>query len=697
MQQSQNLDVFSSSFAENIFRQKYSMNQQEQWADTCRRVIDSVTGQHLPKEMQNELYQYMLDRKFIPAGRYLYASGRSLHQVNNCFLFRAEDSREGWSNIMGQITSALMTGGGIGVDYSALRPKGAKIKRTGGESTGPLALMHMVNEAGRYIMQGGARRSAIWAGLDWKHPDVFDFMKIKDWSPELRACKDRDFNFPLLMEGTNISVIYGTDFFEVIENKEHELYKYAMRVWKENCIQAFRTAEPGMSFNFCKDAESLRNAPVAASTNVMTLDGYVQVGDLVDRPVIVWTGKQWAPTTFRKTKENTKTLKISLSNTRSITCDPEHEFFIDRYSEVGGLKILNATVKVPAAELKVGDICHVSPPEEIPQEGFQADPYKGGTVQIVAICNDLRQDVFCCDVAVEEHSFMAEGVIISNCTEVTSEDDSDKCNLGTVWMNRCESKEEFSRVCFAATAFLMCGGLYSDVPFEKIRDVGNRNNRIGLGLGGMHEWLMLRGEPYKVTPELHKWLTLYKQESDSAAYVWAKKLNVAIPKGRRAIAPTGTIGIIAETTTGIEPLFCKAYKRRYLDGQEWKFEYVVDGAVKRLLEKGVKLEDIQDAYDISFKDRVKFQADVQNYVDMAISSTCNLPPWESESNNLESLGKNAKLLLKYAKRLRGFTCYPDGSRGGQPLTRVPIDVALQQEGTVFEEKEHECVGGTCGV
>jgi len=213
----------------------------------------------------------------------------------------------------------------------------------------------------------------------------------------------------------------------------------------------------------------------------------------------------------------------------------------------------------------------------------------------------------------------------------------------------------------------------------------------------MHEWLMLRGLDYQVTPELHKWLNVYEQESDGAAYIFSKELGMPIPKGKRAIAPTGTIGILAETTTGIEPLFCKAYKRRYLKDNSWHYQYVIDGTVKRLIEKGVKVEDIKDSYDLSFKQRVKFQADVQNYVDMAISSTCNLPEWGSEVNNEETLKKNSKLLFKYAKRLRGFTCYPDGARGGQPLTRISLEEALAQEGQVFEEKMNECIGGVCGI
>jgi len=115
------------------------------------------------------------------------------------------------------------------------------------------------------------------------------------------------------------------------------------------------------------------------------------------------------------------------------------------------------------------------------------------------------------------------------------------------------------------------------------------------------------------------------------------------------------------------------------------------------LDQGIKLEHIQDSYDLSFKQRVKFQADVQNYVDMAISSTCNLPQWGSEGNNEETLKKNSAVLLSYAKRLRGFTCYPDGCRGGQPLTRVDLSEALGKEGQVFEETETSCVNGVCGI
>lgn len=537
-------DVFSNKFSQDIFLQKYSKDGVETWADTCERVVNAVVGDRLGFTAKTLLKQYMKERKFIPGGRYLYSSGRDLHQVNNCALFRATDSREGWSSLLERSTSSLMTGMGIGIDYSTVRPEGSEIKRTGGKATGPLALMKMVNECGRYVMQGGQRRSAIWAGLNWKHPDVFKFMESKNHSLDLQQAKIKDFTFPLPMELTNISVIYDTQFFaDITSSYQGTEVDYAREVFYKNCAQAFETAEPGMSFNYTNPNESLRNA----------------------------------------------------------------------------------------------------------------------------------------------------------CCEVVSEDDSDKCNLGTVWMNRCENIQEFQHVCRLATKFLLCGNLYTDTPTQLIKEVGLRNNRIGLGLGGMHEWLMVRGYGYEVTPEMHDWLALYLAETEIASENFCSAYRLNLPKGLRAIAPTGTIGILAETTTGIEPLFCKAYQRRYFKDGKWLHQYVVDGTVKQLQAKGVALENIQDSFDLSFEQRIKFQADVQDYVDMAISSTCNMPQWGSPENNFTNVQEKADILLKYAHRLRGFTCYPNGCRAGQPLERVDLKIALENEGVVFESNEEACIGGVCGV
>ena len=166
--------------------------------------------------------------------------------------------------------------------------------------------------------------------------------------------------------------------------------------------------------------------------------------------------------------------------------------------------------------------------------------------------------------------------------------------------------------------------------------------------------------------------------------------------------------MLAGTTTGIEPIYAVAYKRRYLvNGKQWKYQLAIDHAAERIITKyGVDPDTIESAIDLAedYERRIKFQADVQDYVDMSISSTINLPAWGSKSNNPDVVKPFALTLARYAPRLRGFTVYPDGSRGGQPLTSVPYPEAKAKLGQEFEEHvevNDVCSitgrGGSCGV
>jgi ribonucleoside-diphosphate reductase alpha chain len=293
------------------------------------------------------------------------------------------------------------------------------------------------------------------------------------------------------------------------------------------------------------------------------------------------------------------------------------------------------------------------------------------------------------------------------CTEVTSASDSDVCNLASLNMGRIESLEELRTVTNLITQFLVCGTLKATLPYQKVYEVREKNRRLGLGIMGIHEWLIQRGHRYEVVPELHRWLSVYKGESDYAARYYADLFSVSRPVAVRAIAPTGTIGILAGTTTGIEPLFAVAYKRRYLKNKKWHYQYVVDSAARELVDLyGVDPTKIESAIDLAAEPerRIKFQADIQDYVDMSISSTINLPAWGSKLNNEDTVKPFAKTLASYAHRLRGFTVYPDGSRGGQPLTSVPYKEAMKELGTEFEEgvEAHDICsitghGGSCGV
>ena len=287
------------------------------------------------------------------------------------------------------------------------------------------------------------------------------------------------------------------------------------------------------------------------------------------------------------------------------------------------------------------------------------------------------------------------------CTEITSEDDSDVCNLGSVNLAAIDSFDEFKCVVNLASKFLVCGLIRAQVPYEKVAEVRQKNSRIGLGLMGMHEWLLKRGCRYEMTDELKQWMKVYESESKRSADEHCDRLFLSRPKGYRAIAPTGTISIIAGTTSGVEPIYAVAYRRRYLaDGVKWKHQFVVDGTAETLINAGIDPEKIESAVDLAAdpERRIKFQFELQKYVDHAISSTLNLPAWGSDLNNDSKVSEFAKIIRKYAHGLRGLTVYPDGARGGQPITPVPYTEANAKRGVVYEDNsEEQCLSGVCGI
>ena len=548
---------FRTKFAEDIFVAKYSHDETYTWDELATVLVEEVCEDFMPKSDVDQLAKYVQEMKFIPGGRYLYYAGRPLKAYNNCYLLRAEeDSREDWANLSWKAESCLTVGGGIGSDYSIYRPRGARLTRTGGTASGSVSKMRMIDNIGREVMQGGSRRSAIYASLRHSHGDIDEFLIAKNWQDMPVAGTDKtmfdlkmaDFNFKCPLDSTNISVNYDTAWLT-----NYWATGDVGSVFRKNVEQALSTAEPGFSFNFFNhENETLRNA----------------------------------------------------------------------------------------------------------------------------------------------------------CTEVSSADDSDVCNLGSINMGNIESITELQDVVELATKFLLCGTLKAELPYDKVKAIREKNRRLGLGIMGLHEWLLKRGYKYEMVSELHRWLTVYRDCSDHTSRNFSDALNISRPVANRAIAPTGTIGIMAGTTTGIEPLFSVAYKRRYLkDGKKWVYQYVIDGTAKILIDEyELKPEEIETSLSLAqdYERRITFQANVQEYVDMAISSTINLPKWGSKHNNPDTIGKFTKVLADNAHRLRGFTCYPDGARGGQPFTEVEYSDAISHEGKEFEEIIHDICdingrGGTCGV
>src|SRR5512139_1924504 len=117
---------FRSSFGDNIFRHKYALTPNQTWKEKSHDIVKDVTSNLFAPDHQRELEKHIEDFKFLPGGRYIYYAGRQARFYNNCYLLKGEeDTREEWGQLLKRSSDALMSGGGIGVDYSVFRPRGA--------------------------------------------------------------------------------------------------------------------------------------------------------------------------------------------------------------------------------------------------------------------------------------------------------------------------------------------------------------------------------------------------------------------------------------------------------------------------------------------------------------------------------------------------------------------------------------------
>jgi len=534
-----------------------------------------------------QYYNLMVRKQFMPNSPTLFNAGARLGQLSACFVLQIDDNLESIMEAAKDAALIFKSGGGVGINYSRLRPEGDIVFSTYGVASGPVSFMRIIDTVTDVVKQGGKRRGANMGVLEIWHPDIETFIHSKEKEG--------------FLENFNISVLITPDFWEHYnEGKQYPLRNPRDgRVWKRVdpvrllrsiAEAAWRSAEPGVLF-------------------------------------------------------------FDNINRRNI--------FIDT----------------------LGPIRSTNPCGEQPLYAYESCNL--GSINIYAFV---------------------------------------KFHEGSAYFDW----DALAEVVKLAVRFLDNVIDVNKYPIPQIEYKTKRTRRIGLGVMGVADALFALKIPYNseegfrfmsrlaefiayhaylASSELAKErgpFPLYPQSNYPKGELpiegfyhpewwtldWGKVVDEIKKNGLRnsyvtTVAPTGSISMLVDVSSGLEPQFALVYEKRVTVGTFYyvdvEFERQLkergllnDAILKKVAENGGSVQGLEEipedmrkvflvAYDIPWWDHIRAQYEFQKWVDASVSKTINMPAWVSVEDVLKAY------LFAYKLGLKGLTVYRDTSRSAQVL------------------------------
>jgi ribonucleoside-diphosphate reductase alpha chain len=524
---------------------------------------ERLYGNRTPTEELSELFfRMMASLDFLPNSPCLMNAGRDLQQLAACFVLPVEDSLDSIFETVKQTALIHQSGGGTGFSFSHLRPKDDSVQSTGGVASGPVSFMRVFNMATEVIKQGGTRRGANMGVLRIDHPDIMEFITIKQNPNEMT-------NF-------NLSVGVTKAFMEALEKDgEYSLINPRTR----------------------KEVRRLKARDV--------LDAMVDAAWESGDPGVL---------------------------------------FLDRINEAN-----------PTPQL--GEMESTNPCGEVPLL-----PYEPCVLGSINLSHMVKERNGKWEVDFER----MRGII----------------KYAVHFLDNVIDMNEY--------------------PLPKIAQMAKGNRKIGLGVMGLAHFFIRLGIPYNSQKalEVAKGLMSFIQHQAREYSAELAEERGVFPnykgsiydrpggiKVRNAtvttIAPTGTLSLIANCSSGIEPLFAIQYTRRALEDMEFQITdplfvelgekegFVAQKLIQSLAE-GESLQDLTDipqrmkelfvtTFEIPPVWHIKIQAAFQAYTDNAVSKTINFPRDATREEIKEAF------LMAYRERCKGITIYRSGSKTKQVL------------------------------
>ena len=266
------MTAFTAPIAEQIWDMKYRFKAadgtpiDETIEDTWRRIAGSLAAvEDDPKAWEGKFYDALSDFKYLPAGRITAGAGtaRSV-TLFNCFVMgTVPDSMGGIFDMLKEAALTMQQGGGIGYDFSTIRPKGADVKGVAADASGPLSFMDVWDAMCRTIMSAGSRRGAMMATMRCDHPDVEGFITAKSDPARLRM-----FNMSVLITDPFMDAVKADASWDLVFDGEVYRTVQARALWDAIMRSTYDYAEPGVIFiDRINQMNNLNYCETIAATN----------------------------------------------------------------------------------------------------------------------------------------------------------------------------------------------------------------------------------------------------------------------------------------------------------------------------------------------------------------------------------------------------------------------------------------------
>ncbi len=638
--------------AQKVVSKRYSLKDEngdalETWADIVRRVVAHVSRAETDPQQQalfyNAMTAVMLNREFIPNTPCLVNAGKPKGQLAACFVLNVPDSIQGIMQHAENVAIIHQTGGGPGMTYEFLRPAGSMVNSTRGVASGPVSFMNIVNQTTEVVKQGGVRRGANMGILSITHPDVLRFIHAKNDQTSLT-------NF-------NISVTVTDLFMEAVDGGVWFQTEFNGEPWTQPVFDAVTGTDyvvyrrpDGTTATFA-DKLAFETANLSdCEIEEPPLPGMVYAPDIWNR--IIASAHKYAEPGIIFIDEVNRHNHMMKSMGPIYACNPcgEQQLHFNNSCNLG-------SIDVAKFYRKAGD-----------------------------------------------------GTDVDECIE---------------WDRLAEA----THICIQFLDNVIDAGHF---PLAEIDDVVKRTRPVGLGIMGFADLCLDLQITYGSDESLElmerimgfvrreAWMASLKLGTEKGVFpeleanrdAYAKfiyddlGISLDIPLTPRnyevtTIAPTGTISLVAETSSGIEPNFSWAYVRQDTLGTrtyvhtlaaqalgidvDQTDEESIRSAAEYVVEHEDELpEHFISAMKITSKQHVKVLAAAQKHVDNSISKTCN----GAVDDTVESVDE----LYHLARKLgcKAVSYYRDGSRENQVLnsmkaagtqaSRLPTPPAVSAEG-----------------